>query len=82
MRPNPLQRLTQMPPKTIEEAEWILQKPTVSKSSFNPFSKDTLRLLCDKYNLEVSPTGKRQRDVPIKLDYIGALLSEVEVSLC
>ena len=77
---NPLQRLTQMPPKTIDEAEHILQKSTVSKTLFNLFSKDTLQLLCDKYTLEVSPTGKRQTDIPIKLDYIGALLSEVEVS--
>jgi hypothetical protein len=82
MRPsNPLHGLTRMPPKTIEEAEWILQKSAVLKTSFNPFSKDTLRLLCNKYALEFSRTGKRQAGVPIKLDYIGALLSEVEVSL-
>jgi hypothetical protein len=70
-----------MPSKTIDDAERIFQKPTVSKTSFNPFSKDILRLLCEKHNLEASLSGKRRKDVPIKLDYIGVLLSEVEVSL-
>jgi hypothetical protein len=69
-----------MPPKTIEGAERILQQPSVSKTSFNQFPKDILRLLCDKWNLKVSPTGKRQTNVPIKPDYINALMSEVEVS--
>jgi hypothetical protein len=64
----------------IEGAERILQQPSVSKTSFNQFPKDILRLLCDRWNLKVSPTRKRQRNVPIKPDYINALMSEVEVS--
>ena len=68
--------------KTLQDAEKLFQQQSVPKTAFNPFRKEILQQLCEKHQLKVAPTGKRQQDSPIKADYIVALLLEIGVSVC
>jgi hypothetical protein len=67
--------------KTVEDAERLLRKPSVSKTAFNVFRKEVLEQVCNKHQLHVSPTGKRQKNIPTKSDYIAALLLTVKVQV-
>jgi hypothetical protein len=49
----------------------VLRPYSIGRSSFNKYTADVLRSLCNKLELQVACTGKRGKR--IKKDYIAAL---------
>lgn len=65
--------------RTVVEAEADLLSNKVFKSLFVKYNVDVLEALCTKYDLAVTPTGRRSS--PLKNDYIDAL-NIYKVSSC
>jgi len=62
---------------TIEHAERILQRNTIALTAFRKFRREILKSLCQKLELYVPSTAKRNRAEPTKTDYENALLNSV-----
>lgn len=59
---------------TIEHAERILQRNTIAPTAFRKYRREILKSLCQKFQLSVPSTAKRNRAEPTKTDYENALL--------
>ena len=64
---------------SIVEAEADLLHNRVFKTTFLKYTIKVLNALCTKYNITVTPTGRRSS--PLKQDYIDALNTH-KVSYC
>jgi hypothetical protein len=57
----------------------VLDPRVIGRSSFDKYTVDVLRSLCNKLELQVACTGLRGK--PIKRDYIAALHDFVSISV-
>ncbi|EDQ99293.1 uncharacterized protein LACBIDRAFT_335113 [Laccaria bicolor S238N-H82] len=62
---------------TIEHAKRILQRDIIAPTALKKFRRDILKSLCQKFQLSVPSTAKRNRAEPTKTDYENALINFV-----
>ncbi|EDR13489.1 uncharacterized protein LACBIDRAFT_322462 [Laccaria bicolor S238N-H82] len=62
---------------TIEHAECILQRDIIAPTALKKFRRDILKSLCQKFQLSVPSTAKRNHAEPTKTDYENALINFV-----
>ena len=56
---------------SLNDAEADLLSDQFHKTTFDGYNVDVLEVLCSRYQLVITPTGKRRS--PLKKDYIQAL---------
>ncbi|EDR03824.1 uncharacterized protein LACBIDRAFT_331031 [Laccaria bicolor S238N-H82] len=62
---------------TIEHTEHILQRDIIMPTTLKKFRREILKSLCQKFQLSVPSTAKRNHVEPTKTDYENALINFV-----